>query len=152
MDSLGSVQVPHWPYMEHKQVYTLAVHKFPPNLLGFPKSCNSQSLQKIPLQILLFISSKIYFLLFFIFPHPEKSLDWSMSPGKHLMRTASLKHTSSKKKVSPNCCTSAQLLPAKTTLGSKMSSLLEKNISLYKQLQCKIVCHRGKETLYKKKD
>lgn len=54
VDSLGSVQVPHWPYMEHKQVYTLAVHKFPPNLLGFPKSCNSQSLQKIPLQILLF--------------------------------------------------------------------------------------------------
>lgn len=54
------------------------------------------------------------------------------------------------KKVSPNCCTSVQFLPAKTTLESKTSSLLAKNISLYKQLQCKIECHRGEETFSKK--
>lgn len=74
-----------------------------------------------------------------------------MSAGKHLMRTASPRHSSSKEKVSPNCCTSAQFLPAKTTHETKMSSLLAKNISLYKQLQCKIVCCRGKETFHKKK-
>lgn len=52
--SLGSAQEPHQTHTEHMEIYTPALHKSPPGLLGFPKSCYSQCLQKTPLQILRF--------------------------------------------------------------------------------------------------
>lgn len=57
VDPLGSVQVPNWINMKHMQICTSALHKSPPGLLHCPKCCNSQSLQKTPLQILLFSSA-----------------------------------------------------------------------------------------------
>lgn len=68
MDPLGSVQVPHQMHTEHMQIRALALHKSPPSLLGFPKCCKSQSLQKIPLQILLFHQQQNLLSILFYLP------------------------------------------------------------------------------------
>lgn len=53
---------------EHMQIYTLALQESPPGLLGFPKCFNSQSSKDASSNTPFFISSKIYFLLFFYVP------------------------------------------------------------------------------------
>lgn len=127
------------------QVQPLALHKSPPSLFNFPKCCHLWSLQKIPLQILLFYQQqKLLSILFYLPSSWEfglKSISWKAS-AENSKPEAHHWHEEGQPKQS--------YLGRVPSSQNQMSNPLTKKSFSLQAVAIQNQCHGGEETLEKK--